>query len=184
MTEKEKYVLEHYEITINGDVYSKLTRRNKSKLKRKKLSQREDKGGYFDVGLVYNDNGGRMPFRVHRLVLLKHGDEIEGCPVVNHKDCDKKNNKLDNLEWTTIALNTQHGYENNTNKKIRKIKVTEIDGTWFVFPSARHAARFYNYKCSSGISKMLRINNKSTISNGDRKGIIFEYTDDDVTTIR
>ena len=117
MNEKEKYVLEHYEITETGEVYSSLNSNNN--FKRRKLKLREDKDGYYDVGLVYNDKGDRQPFRVHRLVLLKFRDRPEGYDVVNHKDLDKKNNNLSNLEWSTVQLNTIHGYDSGVYKNRR-----------------------------------------------------------------
>lgn len=46
---------------------------------------------------------------VHRLVMLTF-KPIEGCEslVVNHKDLDKKNNDLNNLEWSTYFQNSEH----------------------------------------------------------------------------
>ena len=47
MNVKEKYVLEHYEISKEGAVYSPYTK--------KFLKFREDKDGYLEVTLIYND---------------------------------------------------------------------------------------------------------------------------------
>ena len=46
---------------------------------------------------------------VHRLVMLTF-KPIEGCQdlVVNHKDLDKKNNHIDNLEWASHYENSEH----------------------------------------------------------------------------
>ena len=61
MNDKEKYVLNNYDISRDGRVYSNYTK--------KFLKYRTDKDGYFDVSLVYNKNGDRQPFRVHRIIL-------------------------------------------------------------------------------------------------------------------
>lgn len=82
MTDKEKFILKNYEIYQDGRVFSYMTN--------KFLRFRTDKDGYFDVSLVYNSNGDRMPFRISRLVALKYLEQPENCNVVNHKDLNKK----------------------------------------------------------------------------------------------
>lgn len=177
MTEKEKYVLEHYEISSDGKVYSPYTK--------KFLKFRTDKDGYFDVALIYNDEGKRQPFRVHRLVALKYLPEVEGCSIVNHKDLNKQNNVVDNLEWCTVAYNTQHGFDNSAYKNIQNVKVTELDGTIRIFPSIAHAARFYGYKNATTIEHTLKgtRNASNPPKKGKCKGFLFEFTKESVTTI-
>jgi len=175
MNEKEQFVLDHYEIYPDGKVFSKFTN--------KFLKFRIDKDGYYDVPLVFNKNGNRMPFRVHRLVLLKYKERPIGCNIANHKDLNKQNNNLENLEWSTIALNTQHGYDNCAYHCIKRVKTMEPDGEIKVFPSISHASRFYNYKNPSGIQAILEGRSKNPINRGFRKGLYFEYTSESVTTI-
>lgn len=171
MTEKEKYVLDHYEITEDGKVFSCLNSNNN--FKRRQLKFRTDKDGYFDVSLVCDKDGNRMPFRIHRLVTLKYLNNPNNYPVVNHKDSNKKNNKVENLEWCSIAYNTQHGYDNCAYQSVKQVIATEPDGTQRIFPSQSHAARFYKYKNSSVISSLIRKN--KSVSKGFRKGFKFEY---------
>ena len=49
---------------------------------------------------------------VHRLVAETFIPNPNNYPCVNHKDCNKKNNKTDNLEWCTISYNSVHAIKN------------------------------------------------------------------------
>lgn len=173
MTEKEKYVIEHYEITTDGKIYSPYTK--------KFLKFREDRDGYYDATLVYNDKGDRQPFRVHRLVALKYIPEIEGYNIINHKDLNKKNNNLSNLEWSTVKLNTQHSYDNCAYSNIHKVKIIFPNGEVMVFPSESHVSRYFNYKNPSCINWFIK--NHRIPVRGKLEGCKFEYTDESVTTI-
>lgn len=67
---------------------------------------------------------------VHRLVVQTFIGEIPKGMVVNHKDGDKHNNKLSNLEIVTPSENTKHALENGlftAAKGVRtgKAKLTE-----------------------------------------------------------
>jgi len=181
MTDKERYILEHYQVTEDGKVLS--NKHPKFYGEWTELKLREDKDGYLDVCLIYNDNGDRQPFRVHRLVALKYLDEVEGCDVVNHKDLDKKNNHLSNLEWGTVQSNTQHGYDNGAYSSIKKVKVVEPNGSVLVFPSQSHVSRYYGYANPSVVNAILDGRRNNPIPRGRRKGLYFEYTEEDVTTI-
>lgn len=49
--------------------------------------------------------------RVHRIVLEAFEPLHEGFPIVNHKDGNGINNKLENLEWCTYSHNLKHAYD-------------------------------------------------------------------------
>lgn len=46
---------------------------------------------------------------LHRLVAEAYLPKVEGKPHVNHKDSDRTNPKLENLEWCTRSENMKHG---------------------------------------------------------------------------
>jgi hypothetical protein len=147
--------LERYQISNKGRVVS-----NGGKEPRF-LKPQSDKIGYQHVRLYptefqfgkYPDGRGKKPKleKVHRLVALHfilqpQGDEIW---TVNHKDGDKTNNVLENLEWVTHAENIQHswntGLRDNAAEKAaihrrKAIKVVYKDGTEDYFISQTHAA--------------------------------------------
>lgn len=68
--------------------------------------------GYPSVGLRIFREGksSQTIFKIHRLVATYFIPNPQNKPVVNHIDGNKYNNTVTNLEWCTIAENTQHAY--------------------------------------------------------------------------
>lgn len=66
-----------------------------------------DRGdGYLVVGL--RNRGNDKTFLVHRLLAAAFIPNPENKPEVNHKDADKGNHSIENLEWVTRKENIQH----------------------------------------------------------------------------
>ena len=61
--------------------------------------------GYLKVKLNHKD------YKVHRLVAFAFLDKVEGKEIINHKDCNKLNNKVENLEWCNHKENAEHAYK-------------------------------------------------------------------------
>lgn len=92
---------ENYSVSDDGEI-----RNDKSgKIK----AQRLNRYGY-PITSIYKD-GKAYTHRVHRLVANAFIDNPDDKPQVNHKDGNKCNNHLDNLEWSTASENLLHAYE-------------------------------------------------------------------------
>lgn len=75
------------------------------------LKPSQDKDGYLRVTLFKGDS--KKAFGIHRLVAQAFIPNPEDLPVVNHLDEVKDNNRLENLEWSTIAHNNNYGSRND-----------------------------------------------------------------------
>ena len=94
-----------YQVSNLGNVKNKITN--------KQLYYSNSNNGYLRVGLFKNHK--RTMFSIHRLVAQTFIPNLENKPCVNHKDCNKINNCVDNLEWCTY--NENNSYRNHELKK-------------------------------------------------------------------
>lgn len=69
-----------------------------------------DRDGYLKVKLNKNRTG--KMFFIHRLVALVFLDNPKNLPEVNHKDKDRSNPSVHNLEWVTHQDNIIHSKRN------------------------------------------------------------------------
>lgn len=60
--------------------------------------------------------GKNKVYQVHRLVAEAFLENKDDLPIVNHKDGNKSNNNVNNLEWCTYSHNNKHALENNLRK--------------------------------------------------------------------
>ena len=84
----------------NGRVYDK-------PIKGRRLRQTAHSQGYKAVALT--KDGNTTMVYVHRLVAEAFIPNPDNLPMVNHKDEDKTNNFVDNLEWCTNEYNINYG---------------------------------------------------------------------------
>ena len=75
------------------------------------LADRYNTKGYLHVAL-YSSMGNRRDVMVHRLVAKHFIPPIPKKPVVNHKNLNKKDNRVCNLEWVDIPENVRHYLKN------------------------------------------------------------------------
>ena len=90
----------NYRVSTDGDIENVLSG------KRLKPARH---GGYH--GVVLCDETGHHYNSVHRIVASTFIPNPEGKSEVNHKDGNKRNNRLDNLEWATRSENMKHAYK-------------------------------------------------------------------------
>lgn len=65
-------------------------------------------GGYLMVKLVADDKSQHQRY-VHRLVAQAFIENPDNLPEINHKDENKANNSLENLEWCSRLYNMRYG---------------------------------------------------------------------------
>ena len=118
--------LERYVETYNGKNHCK------KHIKEKILSSCKRKNGYLAVGL--SKNGKTKTFLIHILVMRTFNgySNLE----IDHRDCNKQNNCLSNLEYVTQQENTIRAWENNLiSRKENKIDQYDLSDnfikTWF-----------------------------------------------------
>ena len=141
------------------------------KYKGKVLNPTDNGNGYLIISLR-DDNRNRKNFYVHRLVAEHFLREIAGGEVVNHLDYNKKNNNVENLEWTTISGNTKHFFINNERVK-KQVLNNAFNGKETNKKSIKvflNGIYINTYESITIASKALNIN-KKTIYNSIFKGM-------------
>jgi len=122
MTEVWRNVIgyeEYYQVSNLGNVKSLdrivVTGNRKSYIRKGKLCKLSKNNlGYMTVGFTVNNK--KVNKYVHRLVAEVFLTNDENKPQVNHIDCNKENNHVDNLEWCTNSENHIHAYKNDLSK--------------------------------------------------------------------
>ena len=74
-----------------------------------------DTSGYYRVTITFKNHKQKV-FQVHRLIAKTFIPNPENKPQVNHKDGDKTNNNVENLEWVTVQENIVHAFQKGLNK--------------------------------------------------------------------
>lgn len=108
-TEKERWK----DIRLNEYTKTRYQVSNKGRIRNKKTGHifkpsLRRRGDYPAVGLQIGD-GAQKTLSVHRIVAVEFLPNPENLPEVNHKDQNKENPKLDNLEWCSRKYNINYG---------------------------------------------------------------------------
>ena len=121
------------------------------------LKSLKHRDGYLQVVLCKNKK--RKNFKVHRLVAQAFILNPNNKPYINHIDCNRQNNCVDNLEWCTQKENMQYASQlgrmdgtkgkTNNDKKIPLIAINLVTGEETYFDSQHEAARQLNLHSQS-----------------------------------
>ena len=142
-----------YQVSNLGRVKS--FKNNKEKLL-KPFFTKTNQEGYLVVNLCQNNK--RKIKLVHRLVAEAFIPNPNNFPFINHKDEDKTNNNVDNLEWCDSKYNNNYGTLREKMKKKLSFKVAQYDlndNLIKIYDSAHEAAKENNIE-QGGISACCR----------------------------
>lgn len=123
-----------YGITEDGQVLNYKTK--------KFMKQRQDKDGYYRLSLT--KEGKQYTRFIHRLLAEAFIPNPKNLPLLNHKDENKQNNSLDNLEWCSQWYNLTY----SRNKELALEKGADFMGY--------EKTKTNQKKPGSGISKPVR----------------------------
>lgn len=129
--------------------YDRLNRFHPEKMK----SQVNNGTGYLIVNLKHN--GAQKMKTVHRLVAEHFIQNPLGLSDVNHKDGDKTNNRIDNLEWCTHAENVKHAVDIGLHADFGQRKVLCIE-LGVIFNTVKDAESWVGIK-GNRISNVCRL---------------------------
>lgn len=102
-------------VIYQGKQYQELEVSNTGKLRNVNTGtvykQCINKNGYYQV-CVSLGHKGKKTFRIHKVVAETFISNPNNKPIPNHKDGNKLNNNVFNLEWSTDKENTRHAWNN------------------------------------------------------------------------
>lgn len=160
-----------YEISNYGRIKSFPTQRRTTIII---LKNKLTKDGYYETTLYSEEKP--KSIRNHRLVAEAFIQNIENKPQVNHKDGNKLNNYVGNLEWVTNQENITHSIEiglqnpiGHNNPNAKQVAQYGLDGNLIK-----------KYKCMRYAEEQtgVRYTNISRVCNGHRKtsgGYIWKF---------
>lgn len=99
--------------------------RGNMNIKGKLLKKMINTSGYKAIDLCVL--GKRKAHRIHRLIATAFIPNPLNLPCVNHKDGNKLNNDISNLEWCTYSENSTHAHKTGLNKRA-KLSKKDVEG--------------------------------------------------------
>lgn len=144
-----------YEVYEDGTVYGP----------RGKRKFQKTRNGYFIFCVRERGTGDAHTVVVHRLIAETFIPNKDNKPTVNHKDGNKENNSVSNLEWATYQENAYHAWKTGLYSKAckrlcRPVRQLDLDRNEIaVYPSIKIASiatgigRSNIQRCSSGKTK-------------------------------
>lgn len=115
------------------------------------VRQAKISSGYYRVGL--SNNKVHKGYLVHRLMAIAFIPNPDNLEQVNHKDGNKLNNSLDNLEWVTRSENAIHSFKLGLSYQAKAIAINV-----YSYPEKVFIKRFNNMLAASVFTKVNRSN--------------------------
>jgi len=134
--------------------------KNTGKFKKMKLEKMIT--GYLRINLWRNKKLKR--FTVHEIIMLTFEGERPKGFIIHHKDDNRKNNKFDNLEYTTQSKNIQYAFdrgrkakgENHHQTTLKRVEVLFIKKFYKNNPNVKFPILAKKYKvCRTTISNIV-----------------------------
>lgn len=142
-----KYIENHenYRIDINGCVINSDS---------KKIKESNDRG-YLRIQL----NG--KNYYIHRLVAITFIDNVNNYLIVNHKDGNKLNNNVNNLEWCNSSYNSLHAFSEGLRKPCKgecvgTSKLTECEVIKIYNSNKKYSEIMSEFNISRGTVSMIK----------------------------
>jgi hypothetical protein len=132
-----------YGITEDGKVYSFKSRRW--------LTPYTLGTGYLGIRMSKTPNNFKN-LLIHRLVAEMFLPKVSCKNCINHKDLNKQNPHVSNLEWCTLKENSRHAYDNGV---LKDVSVALSDRESLVFSMLQAGARVKDIAYKAGCSRQL-----------------------------
>ena len=169
---------EYYEVSNLGRVRSWINNKWKRRNTPKILSLHRLTKGYLGVSLSSAPNVSKT-IKVHRLVAKTFIPNPDNLPMINHKDENKTNNCVSNLEWCTNKYNLNYGttrqrifetIERNGGYKVRPIIQKDLEG---------NVIREWNSATEAAKELKIDRNNILTACRKSYKGFVWDFKEKD-----
>ena len=147
------------------------------------LKPQKRKNGYIQI--IFRDKERSSERLLHRVVAMAFLPKVDGKEFINHKDGNKANNRVDNLEWCTRSENMKHAYRSGlavpsskgkfgeNSNSAKAVEMLDLNGNVLKkFGSLIDAAKFVGVSRSSNICMCCK--------NGKRKtayGYMWRYAE-------
>lgn len=161
MSEEYKKFNKNYEISNIGNIKNTTTNRI--------LKLRKNHNGY--LGTNISIDGKLKTVFAHRLVAETFIPNPDNLPCVNHKDENKTNNCVDNLEWCTYKYNSNYkdAQKRKAQRTWKKVYKYDKDGNFIEeYNSVTELAKKLN--CNTGAISQVCSGKRKTY-----KGFIYKY---------